>query len=353
MDKRDFLKGAAKLAALSPLGAAAATDKRLFGTPASVSPIDPAQQNKLRLTFARNALPTPIWDRMAGLVAAITQLQASPDARKRFAASARGYFESYGLATNEHFAQSREVAMASLVMDADAIKASREGDYVRFMQKIKDYSLPVLPDASLLTQELTSLLRKDVAAYRTVKASIDKARGGSSAQTLAALQQAGSSVSVISPADSAMVYTETHAVVSTVAIAYTLVGAVLVAIAAAYATVIAVAAGTPGGGGGGGGGCDEDCPPIEEEGIGVGQIGELSKLDPRVLEAADMATTAARILGNKGFEVHIVKDILAREIEALLGAAETVGLVTISPGDRPAVLSATVAAAHRSYGLAA
>jgi hypothetical protein len=323
MKKRDFLKGAATAGVLASTGTVLA-DNRLFGTPASIAPYNPGIANKLRLSFARADLPTPVWDDMLAFTTGLDTLATSPDARAQFSSSPRAYFEAIGAKLPEQFETSPEVAMARLIADGGARTAATNGDYVGFLQKLRDFGLPTVPDAQGLTARVTDLLRRDITVYEKIRDSINRSAVTENQETTwAALE--GATPEINKGSD---VYTFAYASI----FIYVDVAAVLISISAAVVGAIAFA--------------------VVEKPLKSGAFGTVSRLDPRMLEGAQTATSAARLLGNKDFEIQVALDVVHREIESIIAAAETVGIVT-SPQQRDSLILAGKEAAGRVFGLAA
>lgn len=339
MEKREFLKGAAKLAALAPAGAIAKDTGRLFGAPASVTRIDPATQNKLRLAFARSGVPTDSWDEMLAFVDGLQQLDASEDARARFSASPSEYFERLGVRTGPQFVRSREMAMARLAADTAAKQAARSGDYITFMQKVKQYNLPVLPDASVLTNNLIGVLRKDKAFYESVRSIMQTSGNASSPAAIRALQNSATPGMDARPDDTAVNYTNTITAVSVFLLAHVSIAAEVIAISAVAVGAVLVVAVTP-------------CDPRICHNTDAVPVGNIAKLDPALVKGAETAVRMSRMMGAPAFELQVARDMLSRELEAIINATESVGIVALASGEKQRLLEQCTDAAGRALGLA-
>jgi hypothetical protein len=331
MEKRKFLKGVA-LAALTPTGAIAADNNRLFGTPSSVIPINPDTANKMRLTFARTSLPIAAWDQTLNFIVGLKNLATSAEAKSQFSKSPRAYFDAVGVVTSPGFEKSKEVAIARLVMDESAQAAASKGDYVSFLQRIKEFNLPTIPDSKGLIAKLAQLMREDAKFYERVKAAISAAGVSNPkivsdvlASAHSGTNQSSQNENNIIVIDTAIV--DTNTIVSTDIFAVTEVSIVIAAIAVVVIFVVGA------------------------KNQATSTYGQVSKLDSRIIEGASTAITAARLLGNKDFEVQVTKDLVFNEIEAIISAAEAVGITRINPQQREKILQICKTTAMQSLGL--
>ncbi len=335
MKKREFLRNAAKVITLVPVATGSvAANGRLFGTPASISPTDPVAANKLRLSFARSSVPIEVWDQMLAFTSGLQRLSSSDDAKRQFNASPRNYFEAAGVQTTERFTRSREVAMARLIMDYEAQDAVSKGDYQAFLRRIQDFNLPTIPDADGLTSKIAAQLRNDIRLYRRVKSAIESAGNSNpkiAADALLALD------SKFSADDTVSVSTDTIVAADVFAVVQVSVAAEVIAISAVVVAVIAVVA--------------VKCDPNACDSPDFIPYGSISRLDQRIIDGASTAITLARLLGNESFQVNVARDLIAKEMEAVLTAAEQVGLIRYDIAQRAALKSICIAAAERSFGL--
>lgn len=311
MKKRDFLKGGAATLSAAALTGTVAADKRLYGTPASLVPTNPTMANKLRLGLARSSIPTPIWDELVSFSTGLTALESSAVARAQFSASPSAYFEAIGVKTSAQFDQSREVALARLVTDETARIAAANGDYVGFLKRFTEFNLPAIPDSQGLMARLVDLLRTDINAYEAARVAIERAGGTSLSQAVS---------SAIPPCRTGSTcFTNV----------YVAAEAVVVAVVAVAVVVFPVAV------------ADGEQP------IANG----VSRLDPRIIEGAASVVSAARLMGNKEFEMRAVTEMVNVEVEAMIGAIEAVGLIQVDTEQRALIIQAGKDAANRSLGL--
>ena len=78
---------------------------------------------------------------------------------------------------------------------------------------------------------------------------------------------------------------------------------------------------------------------------------KLSALDPKMVDAAATAVSAARLLGNKDFEVNVTNEVLGREVESIISAAQTVGMIELDSEQQASLVAAGMDVAKRSLGL--
>ena len=329
----NFSRQPQKLAALAPAGALGA-DNRLFGTPASIAPTDPALANKLRLTFSRAAIPTAVWDETLNFIMGLAALKTSDVAKNQFSQSPRAYFEAAGVKTSNKFEKSKEVAMARLVMDENAISAASRGDYASFLRRIQDFNLPAIPDSQGLTSAITKLMRTNAKFYQDVKNAISLA-GATNPKLVSDALSGPTLTAGIIETDTAVVSTDTIVVADTFLIVQVSIAAEIIAISAVVVAVVLIVAGV----------APQTALTAQS---GYGQI---SKLDNNLIDGAATAITAARLLGNKDFEIKVATDMVHREIEAIVSASEAVGLLQINPNQRETLLNTCKVAAERSLGL--
>lgn len=354
-NKREFLKKTAKLAVLSPIAAIVPTeviagDNRLFGTPASISPMDPNVANKLKLSFSNACIPTELWQELEIFISGINNLNKSDVAKSEFNKSPRAYFESIGLKTTPKFNHSKEVAMARLATDSIAQSAAVNGDYKTLIQRIKEYNLPTIPDSEGLASKLATLMRKDVALYGRIKDIVDKS-GVSDSQfiqdTLKATnitinnQNSRNDADVVStsPNDDTSIGVSMNILVASdiVALSEAIVAVHTITIAA-IASIVALVVIAFG---------QDSQPDVRYHGKLI------SGLDANIIEGAATTVRAARMLGNTGFEVQIATEMVHREIEAIFLALEELGLINFDFQQRTEIIANCKNLAVQRLGLRA
>jgi hypothetical protein len=308
MDKRKFLKSTlAGAGALGVPGAANATN-RLYGTPGSVIPINPAIPNKMRLAMSRLSIPTEVWDTVVNAALAIQELAVPGPAQSAFAASPGQFFADRGVPGIA--ANSRDVALARLAYDDVANQAARRGDYALFLQRLKEFRLGTMPSPGGLIESVKSLLKTNVKFYEAARSAIESSRNAGPQALVGAL----ASPKVLDM-DSVAVSTDVLVWETVLVMIDIVVGAEILVLSAVVATVVIFVPGTN--------------PNIETSRYEA----KLARLDPSIIEFASNATMGARLLGNRDFEVSIAKDMLKQEVEALVSASEAVGLISV-PAER-------------------
>jgi hypothetical protein len=312
MDKRKFLKSTLAGAGVLGLPAAAATTgNRLYGMPGSVIPIMPVVADKIRLTLSRLNLPVTAWQMLVDTAAAIQEFATSTSAQKAFASSPSQYFAERGLPEGSFAINSRELAMTRLAVDDVAQRAARSGDYPLFVQRLKDLRVGTIPNPDGLIARTAAALKTNVGFYETMKAAIGQTKT-SDPQALAAALTSPSAKAVIMPGDTVAIDTDVLVFETVIAMIDVVIGAEVLVLAAAIAAIVIIVSGVEGP-------ADKVYDP------------KLARLDGDLLEFAANATTGARLLGNRDFEVTIAKEVVRREIDALISASEAVGLISTTP----------------------
>ena len=333
MDKRKFLKSTALGAGALGVPAVAGAQTRLFGTPGSVIPINPESADRIRLALSHLSVPTPAWQLVVNAASAIQELVTSQAARQAFATAPTQYFAAHGVPGTAMPTGSREMAIARLAMDEVAQGAARTGDYAAFIERLKHFRVGTIPDSGGLIEKLTGVLKSNVKAYDAMKAALANVGGGG-------LEKAGVDVSpaVIGDQDSIAIDVDVLVMESAVAMIDVVVGAEVLVLAAAVATIVVIVSGA--------------ADPTEPLSRPAGVEAKLARLDPALMDFASNATTGARLLGNKSFEVKIAKDVLRRELEALVHASAAVGLLSVKAEQFPALIDIAFERACEGMGRA-
>lgn len=348
MKKRDFIKSALAAAGTTVATAASAqatTGTRLFGTPGSVIPINPAKADRMRLSFARMDIPPAAWDTMLNYFAAVESVVASKDQRSAFLMNPSKFLNARGLDSSVVKVDSVDVGLLRVANDPVAQASAAEGDYTQFLQRMQELQLTNGPGVSDLSQRISKILLEDVDAYNAVSAAIANHAGLDEIEPAFVGRshlQASAATPLNDDADgdgmesqaflstSISVYTNVMAITNVAAV--TQAGA---AVAAYIVVAVAVAA----------------VAVVLTGGTEANGLGRLARLDPRLLEDAGKATAAARILGNKEFELNVISDLLRKEITAIYEAAETVGIVKLKARYKEMAITAALEQAHKSLGL--
>ncbi|MEP7295829.1 MAG: hypothetical protein ABI702_06540 [Burkholderiales bacterium] len=271
---------------------------------------------------------------MLAYINGIKNLAESPAARKLFSSSPRDYFAQAGVTTSPRFEKSREVALARFISDAASQQAGFSGDYVSFLAKFKQYDLPTIPDASGLTAAITKLLKENIGLYNSVKGAIATA-GSSNPKIAEDSLRAVVSPNALPRPGTGTAFTNIDTIVSTsvFVVTHVTVAAQVGVLAVVAIAIVAVIAG-------------------EAATASTQSFGAVSKLDNQLIDGASVATTAARMLGNKDFEIAIARDVVHREVEAIIAASEAVGLIQTTTAARAQMVQACKLAAEQSLGIA-
>lgn len=344
MKKRDFIKSTV-LVAGTPAAAIGATANRLYGTPGSVIPIAPTKADRIKLSLAKMDIPPAAWDMMVNYFGAVEEVGGSKEHRERFLADPGQYLLSRGLSPDVVKPDSLDVGLLKVAGDPIARSSASEGNYTLFLHRLKELQVTAPPGPSDLSKKIAQLLRDNINAYSAVRLAFS---GNSHfaqdepAFVAASYDEAESLLAQSDDSDgdgyeseaylstSISVYTNVMAATNVAAVtqAGAAVAAYLLVAVAVTAVAVVLAAGTNSPG-----------------------VGRLAKLDPNLFDAAGRASTAARLLGNKAFEVNIVKDLLRQEVTALYEAAESVGIIKLKPRYKEMAIAAALEHAHKGLGL--
>ena len=280
-------------------------------------PIVDASANRVRLTLSLLSVPPAGWDMVVGAAAAIQEIVTSASAQQEFAAAPAAFFASRGLPDGTFTEQSREVAITRLAVDPLAQQAAASGDYVSFMQRVKEFRVGVMPSPNGLIERVTELVKENVKIYQSLKAALDD---GAPANRALAGEVAKNATASDTVAVSANV-----AVFENVAVAVdAVIGAEVAVLSAVVAAVVIVVSGSPG-------------HPDKAAALSGFRPG-LARLDPATMEFAANAMMGARLLGNRDFEVSVAKEVIQREVQALITASVTVGLISATPDEVQALI---------------
>jgi len=345
MKKREFIRSALA-AAGAGMATQASADNRLFGTPGSVIPITPAKADKMRLSFARMDMPTKTWDTMLNYFSAIESVASSKDQRSAFLKDPSIFLSRRGLASDVVKVDSIDVGLLRLANDPVAQASAAEGNYHAFLERLQDLQVTSNYGVSDLSARISKILLEDVEAYAAVSAAMSNTVELDENEPAFVKRQrlAAQAVMMEGEDDSdgdgleSQAYLSTSISVYTNVMAITNVAAVTQAgaVVAAYLLVaVAVAA----------------VVVVLTSGTEASGLGRLARLDPRLLEEASKATAAARVLGNKEFELKVISDLLRQEITAIYDAAEAVGIIKLKPRYKEMAITAALEQAHKGLGL--
>lgn len=345
MKKREFIKSALAAAGTGIAASTSAADTRLFGTPGSVIPIAQVKADKMRLSFARMDIPPATWDNMLNYFSAVESVASSKDQRSAFLKDPNTFLARRGLAGDVVKMDSIDVGLLRIASDPVAQESAAEGNYQLFLERLKDLNVTSNYGQSDLSARISKILLEDVEAYTAVSAAMantvtfdDNEPAFVTRQRLAAQGSMMESDDADGDGLESQAYLSTSISVYTNVMAITNVAAVTQAgaVVAAYLIVaVAVAA----------------VVVVLTSGTEASGLGRLARLDPRLLEEASKATAAARVLGNKGFELSVISDLLRQEVTAIYDAAEAVGIIKLKPRYKEMAITAALEQAHKGLGL--
>lgn len=368
MSRRKFLKEGA-LVLSAPLVASAGP--RLYGTPASVSPRDVADVNKLTLPLSRAGVAPALWGDLARIGTLWERVLADPMESQRFHTDPAAYMESLGLDGSDRTLADESVRMLRTMADPAVKDCLKNGDYRGLFEHLAAARVFEPHSPSALQQKIATLfeenrleLQRVVDEYAAkvgkddLLADLNRAGGALTQDDLAAVAQLlGNKTEGAGPQPMctavamcvvAVGIAATVATYVSVVVAVTVVLAVGVSITAAVQTAVTV-------GGGGGGGV---CPPEQEDCFLPNVVsppfsGIYAKLEPAMIRNLDRSVRLAALTRDGNIQIEATRALISAEVSAVLGALQDVGLLDVEKGRLPEVIDAVSDYSYKALGLPA
>jgi hypothetical protein len=363
MKRRKFLQ-ASLISTTLPLSAGA---ERLYGTPGSILPNGGATGEKFILPLSRAGVPSETLRTLAAANQLLENVLTSSDEARIFSANPEHYMQSLGLDISDKTLQDDTIIMLTTLSHPDVRNSMVRGDYEAMFGYLRVAGLFEPRDPSKLQLQIEKIMQDNIEAIRAGIQQTGSAPLSSDQKQLLLqiLEESGVHATeddlaivsqVISPNGmTVMSCTAVAMCAVAVGIAATVVTYVSVAVAvtigimaAVSVSVVAHTAITVGGGGGGGGGCGSPgvfCE-IQSNPFAVPFTGNFAKLDPVLMRNTERALRLGAVGGQRGVQVHALREMIAAEVRAVVSAMQKIGLLAL---DETQLSTATDAMTRYAY----
>lgn len=364
MERRKFLKGGVLL--LSAPTALPST-QRLFGKPASIEPRDIPDLDKFKLPLSRAEVPTELWDSLAKLCQIWENVLTDNAEAEVFYSNPSLYFSSLGLDSSDQVLISESVMMLKAAVDPVVKEGLKDGNYAVIYDRFIQLGLLKKNSPSLLQKKIEQIFRANIEDLRASVMNLSSRFSGMQQQTLSsALDDAG----LVTTSDELLVISQllsqgsgsgdvqpvctaiamcvvavgiAATVVAYVSVVTTATVAILAGVYVSAAVQVAITAG--------GGGCRKCVPYEVPVPMSAPFKGEYLKLDPVEFRNTERALRLAGIIGNNDLQADVMRSALKNEIDAVLAAMKSVGLLDISEESLPKVAEVVARYSWKTLGI--
>lgn len=353
MKRRKFIQ-AALITGAAPV--AALGNDRLYGTPGSVLPSGGTQIEKFMVPLAHAGLPQGGWNDFAGIASAIEGVLTIPAEAKSFGINPKAFLVSKGLDASDQTLMDDSVIMLACLTNSTVQESINRGEYAATLSYFEAAGLFERRSASQLEQRLEGAISQNITEIRGLM--------GAAAGSLSKNQE--NLLVEVLEASGARVTEDDFAIVAQImrssavspqAVVPVLVVVVIVALAAAYISVavgvtvalavgavvsaavkLAVAA-----------------SGTNPNAAGPGEMapfsGSMARLDPTLMKNTERAIKMSRILGSKGLETHVMKELIREEVSAFMKALSSTKLMPMNEEQLQLAIRATTAYSYRVIGI--
>src|SRR5579883_1534587 len=166
MKRRDFMKkGAMTIGAPLAVGAAG----RLYGTPASIRPVDLSELDKFKLPFSNFGVPVELWDSFSRVGKLWDDVLTDESKAKIFNSNPKAYFDAIGLDSSDKTFRDESVILLRTIAAPQAKEAIASGDYAALYSILSAAGVFELNEPSTLQQTVEKIFSDN---YEEIKKSI-------------------------------------------------------------------------------------------------------------------------------------------------------------------------------------
>lgn len=325
MKRRDFIQSSlvtgVTLTTLGTAEAAEAAQGRVFGTPTSLTG-GAANAERMMLPLSRGGMPVEGWNYWSRMLAAVEAIFSDPAQKARLHEHPEQFLTAMELDASGYTLTEPSFALLVALSDPLVQQAAESRDYASLLSLIEASGAMEKPSTDLLTQQLSTILRNNLAMIKerlkvapgeridvnVVKQIIESSDGAATPIDIAALS---SMAQLVRSAPGELVV---GAFALAVAAVETLVGVHAAAVLFTYAAVVNRVSVS-----------GETMPYAISDSLIFN--GALSKLDPRIEEGYEVASRAGKILGTPGLIDAHAKLVIRNEIAAFMRAMRSVELI--------------------------
>lgn len=344
MKRRKFIQStlAASAAASISGAAAAAGDKRVFGTPASLTGGTDVNATRMLLPLSRSGMPAAGWDHWSKLSAAAVDMFSDEKKRSLFNTNPGRYLSTLGFDTSKETLNAPSLALLVALSDRDVQDAAKRRDYTQMLNYLQASGALARPKEDVLTMKMQHALQSNIDMIRGVmELSGDESPDAESVLSFIKATDKPPTTADLAALASVAELLRTapgQAVVDAAVIVVAAVDAIVgVTVAVAAFTMVAVVNQVVVAG-------NETQIPSYNHVFN----GQLSRLDGDICDSCDVAHRAASILGAPGLYDEHAKLVIKNEVRSFLRAMRNVGLVTYEEDAFETIVEATYVYGMRS-----
>lgn len=319
MKRRKFLSVSAASAGLVASGGS------LYGEPLFLAPAgqkpgvsgNPAlEDNKMRLALSRMEFPVEAWEPVMSMSRLWGRVLKNPETRKAFRKSPGRFLRDNGVPREIIRKNKESFRLLKLVSDPYVRHLASSGSYSAFIQKLQESNMLQENAQSSLRSRIKTLLNTDLDQFRSAIQSVspdgvvremsfqDSSDLYAVTQQLAAINNSAQAVGVL---------TVVVVVAVLVLIGISVAVAVTVGAAAGVATTVAVVSSV----------FVSGCSSCHAD------YGKLANLEPKMRQNLETVIRAARLTGQKSFEIEALRGYISAEAQACLEAAEDLAVIKL------------------------
>ncbi len=274
------------------------------------------EDNKMRLAFSRMELPVEAWEPVMNMSRLWTSVLASPKTRREFRKSPRKFLHDNGVPREIIRKNKDSFKLLKLISDPYVRHLASSGSYSAFIRKLQESNILQENAQSSLRARVKTLLNTDIERFRSAvqSATRDVAGREVSLQDTADLYAVTQQLAVLNGSAQAVAVVAVFVVAAALVLVVVTIGvAVTVGTGVGLATSIAVFSSVFASG------CDS-CHA---------DFGKLANLEPKMRQNLETVIRAARLTGQKSFEVEALRDYITVESQACLEAAEDLAVISL------------------------
>lgn len=274
------------------------------------------EENKLRLALSRVELPVEAWEPVMNMSRLWAGVLKNPETRREFRKSPRKFLRENGVPREVIRKNKDSFRLLKVISDPYVRHLASSGSYSAFIQKLQESGVLQEDAQSSLRDRVRTLLDTDIEKFRSEIQSLNQ-------------NTAGGEVSFQDTADLYAVTQQLAAVNSTVQVVVVLL--VLVVAVALLVVLVSVAAGVTVGAAAGVATTVAVTTSTFVSGCSSchADYGKLANLEPKMRQNLETTIRAARLTGQKSFEVEALRDYITAESQACLEAAEDLAVIKL------------------------
>jgi len=281
-------------------------------------------ENRLRLSLSRMEIPVDAWNPIMQMSRLWNSVLREETSRRAFHASPRRFLLDHGVPPDVMDETDPQFQLLRVVTDPYVRHLAAAGDYPAFLVRLKESGVLHRGAEGALRSRIKAILQADQEALRRELAAAPGVRGPAAKQPPELTEVYTVSRQLATLNDAVQVVAVAAVAVAVAAIVVTLISvAVTVTVGLSLGFAVSVAVQTSVAASGGScGNCHAD-------------LGKVAGLEPAMRRNLETVIRAARLTGQRSFEVEALKDYIATESRACLEAAEELAIIRL-PVRQPA-----------------